>query len=160
MPRADGSRVYHHMKVLTPHIHMAMNRTYGESFITHGPRYQTLEVYKPYTRQKDGSIVKTFDNVFVEVLSAAATNTPAFNALWEMIAVHTGLELDATVYLDYSITNKPGYLPRINVHRQLEQFSPAEEYKISTVVPQGQRLEYALDSLKSKPFATEKEGMK
>ena len=35
-----------------------------------------------------------------------------------------------------------------------------KEYEISITVPQGQRLEYALDNLKSKPLVTEKEGMK
>ena len=158
--RADGSQVYRHMKVLTLYTHTAMNRTYGESFITYDPRYQTLEIHESYTRQKDGNIVKTPDNAFVEVLPAAAANAPAFNALREMVVVHTGLELGATVYLDYSITSKPGYLPEINVCRQLEQSSPVKEYEISITVPQGQRLEYALDNLKSKPLVTEKEGMK
>lgn len=158
--RADGSQVYRHMKALTLYTHTAMNRTYGESFITYDPRYQTLEIHESYTRQKDGNIVKTPDNAFVEVLPAAAANVPAFNALREMVVVHTGLELGATVYLDYSITSKPGYLPEINVCRQLEQSSPVKEYEISITVPQEQRLEYALDNLKSKPLVTKKEGMK
>ena len=92
--------------------------------------------------------MKTPDNAFVEVLPAAAANAPAFNALREMVVVHTGLELGATVNLDYSITSKPGYLPEINVCRQLEQSSPVKEYEISITVPQGQRLEYSLDNLK------------
>lgn len=28
-----------------------------------------------------------------------------------MVVVHTGLELGATIYLDYSVVTRPGYLP-------------------------------------------------
>ena len=55
-----------------------MNRTYGESFITYDPRYQTLQIHESYTRQKDGNIVKTPANALVEVLPSAAANAPAF----------------------------------------------------------------------------------
>lgn len=109
--QADGTQVYRQSKVLTLYTHTAMNRTYGESFITYDPRYQTLQIHESYTRQKDGNIVKTPANALVEVLPSAAANAPAFNALREMVVVHTGLELGATIYLDYSITTKPGYLP-------------------------------------------------
>jgi len=67
-----------------------------------------LQIHESYTRQKDGNIVKTPANALVEVLPSAAANAPAFNALREMVVVHTGLELGATIYLDYSITTKPG----------------------------------------------------
>ena len=113
--QADGTQVYRQSKVLTLYTHTAMNRTYGESFITYDPRYQTLQIHESYTRQKDGNIVKTPANALVEVLPSAAANAPAFNALREMVVVHTGLELGATIYLDYSITTKPGYLPGIQI---------------------------------------------
>lgn len=118
--QADGTQVYRQSKVLTLYTHTAMNRTYGESFITYDPRYQTLQIHESYTRQKDGNIVKTPANALVEVLPSAAANAPAFNALREMVVVHTGLELGATIYLDYSITTKPGYLPGIQICRLLE----------------------------------------
>ena len=42
--QADGTQVYRQSKVLTLYTHTAMNRTYGESFITYDPRYQTLQI--------------------------------------------------------------------------------------------------------------------
>lgn len=158
--QADGTQVYRQSKVLTLYTHTAMNRTYGESFITYDPRYQTLQIHESYTRQKDGNIVKTPANALVEVLPSAAANAPAFNALREMVVVHTGLELGATIYLDYSITTKPGYLPGIQICRLLEHSSPVKEYEISITVPRGQHLEYALNNHKAKASVTESEGMK
>ena len=96
--QADGTQVYRQSKVLTLYTHTAMNRTYGESFITYDPRYQTLQIHESYTRQKDGNIVKTPANALVEVLPSAAANAPAFNALREMVVVHTGLELGAGLF--------------------------------------------------------------
>ena len=67
-----------------------------------------------------------------------------------MVVVHTGLELGATIYLDYSITTKPGYLPGIQICRLLEHSSPVKEYEISITVPRGQHLEYALTTTRRK----------
>lgn len=65
---ADGSQEYRSSMELTLFTHTAMNSTYGESFIVYNPDFQTLKIHSSYTRQKDGTIVKTPDNAFVEVL--------------------------------------------------------------------------------------------
>lgn len=67
--RTDGSQEMRVQKELTLFTHAAMNGLYGESFIIYNPAYQELKIHESYTRQKDGSIVKTPDNAFVEVLS-------------------------------------------------------------------------------------------
>ena len=59
---------------LTLFTHAAMNGLYGESFIVYNPAYQELKIHESYTRQKDGKIVKTPENAFVEVLPAAAAS--------------------------------------------------------------------------------------
>ena len=79
------------------HCTLSMNSTYGESFIVYNPDFQTLKIHSSYTRQKDGTIVKTPDNAFVEVLPRFAADAPAYNQLKEMVVVHTGLELGATI---------------------------------------------------------------
>lgn len=107
---ADGSQEYRSSMELTLFTHTAMNSTYGESFIVYNPDFQTLKIHSSYTRQKDGTIVKTPDNAFVEVLPRFAADAPAYNQLKEMVVVHTGLELGATIYLDYSIIHKTGLL--------------------------------------------------
>ena len=98
-------------KELTLFTHAAMNRVYGESFIIYNPEFQTLKIHDSYTRQKDGTIVKTPENALLEVLPSVAADAPAYNGLKEMVVVHTGLELGATIYLDYSVVTRPGYLP-------------------------------------------------
>ena len=104
----DGSQEFNYKMELAIYTHTAMNSTYGESFIVYNPDYQTLTINESYTKQKDGNIVKTPDNAFVEVLPRNAANAPAYNQLKEMVVVHTGLELDATIYLDYNIKTKEG----------------------------------------------------
>ena len=56
---ADGSQEMRVQKELTLFTHAAMNRVYGESFIIYNPEFQTLKIHDSYTRQKDGTIVKT-----------------------------------------------------------------------------------------------------
>lgn len=75
-------RIY---KELTLFTHTAMNGLYGESFIVYNPAYQELKIHESYTRQKDGTIVKTPGNAFVEVLPATAADAPAYNGLKEMV---------------------------------------------------------------------------
>ena len=128
---ADGSQEFRYNMELTLFTHTAMNGTYGESFIVYNPQYQELKINASYTKQKDGNIVKTPDNAFVEVLPRTAADAPAYNHLKEMVVVHTGLELGATIYLDYTLTSKPGYLPELDIYDELLQTSPVKEYTVS-----------------------------
>lgn len=149
--RADGSQEYRFSMELTLFTHTAMNRTYGESFIVYNPRYQELVIHRSCTRQKDGTLVQTPENAFVEVLPRQAADAPAFNHLKEMVVVHTGLELGATVYLDYSLVSKPGYLPALDICEPLRYTSPVKEYTLTLSVPEGTPLRYALSGVKSLP---------
>ena len=88
---ADGSQEFRYNMELTLFTHTAMNGTYGESFIVYNPQYQELKINSSYTKQKDGNIVKTPDNAFVEVLPRTAADAPAYNHLKEMVVVHTVL---------------------------------------------------------------------
>lgn len=146
----DGSQEYHQTMELTLFTHTAMNRTYGESFIVYNPEYQELKINSSYTRQKDGTVVKTPENAFVEVLPRQAADAPAYNHLKEMVIVHTGLELGATIYLDYSIVSKPGYLTELDICEIIHQSSPVKNYEINIIVPETKSLSYnlALDHIK------------
>lgn len=141
---ADGSQEFRYNMELTLFTHTAMNGTYGESFIVYNPQYQELKINSSYTKQKDGTIIKTPDNAFVEVLPRNAADAPAYNHLKEMVVVHTGLELGATIYLDYTVTSKPGYLPEVDVFEELLQSSPAKEYTLTIVTPEAKELVYTL----------------
>ena len=126
----DGSQELRVQKELTLYTHAAMNSLYGETFIVYNPQYQQLEIHDSYTRQKDGTIVRTPDNAFVEVLPSAATNAPAYNGLKEMVVVHTGLELGATICLDYSIKSRAGYLPELDICCPIKELSPIDEFTL------------------------------
>ncbi|MCP9612287.1 DUF3857 domain-containing protein [Coprobacter tertius] len=158
--RPDGSQETRIYKELTLFTHTAMNQTYGESFIVYNPLQQEVKIHSSYTRQKDGNIVKTPENAFVEVLPANAANAPAYNYLKELVIVHTGLELGATIVLDYSIISKPGYLPELDIFEPIAQTSPVKEYDITLNVPEGKSLQYEISSMKVKPVITSSNGIK
>lgn len=156
----DGSQEMRVQKELTLFTHAAMNSLYGESFIIYNPEFQELKIHESYTRQKDGNIVKTPANAFVEVLPAAAADAPAYNGLKEMVVVHTGLELGATIYLDYSVITRPGYLPELDVCEQIEEFSPIKEYIFSLSVPESKPFHYELLNGKAVPAVKTMDGVK
>lgn len=147
----DGSSTYHQYKELTLHTHTAMNRLYGESFIPYNPEQQTLTIHDSYTKQKDGTIIRTPDNAFVKVLPRWAADAPAYNHLMEQVVVHTGLELGATIYLDYTIESKAGYLADIDICKTLRQSSPTKLHTLTVSVPKDKTLHAEVTCLKAKP---------
>lgn len=157
---ADGSQELRVQKELTLYTHAAMNSLYGETFIVYDPHYQQLEIHDSYTRQKDGTIVRTPANAFVEVLPSAAANAPAYNRLKEMVVVHTGLELGATICLDYSIKSQAGYLPELDICCPIKELSPIDEFTCRIEVPEGKTLHYELLNASSRPVETHQDGMK
>ncbi len=96
----------------------------------------------------------------MEVLPRTAADAPAYNHLKEMVVVHTGLELGATIYLDYTLTSKPGYLPELDIYNELLQTSPVKEYTISLSAPESKPLSYTLQYNNAKPAVTTANGMK
>ena len=158
--RADGSQEVRVQKELTLFTHAAMNSLYGETFIVYDPDFQKLEIHESYTRQKDGNVIKTPANALVEVLPSAAANAPAYNRLKEMVVVHTGLELGATIVLDYSIVSKAGYLPELDVCCPVKELSPIKEYTFRLNVPAGKSVHYELLNASAKPAISQGSGMK
>lgn len=131
----DGSSEYRYRKVLKLNTHLAFNNLYGETFIVYNPAYQTLKINEAYTKQADGTIVRTPDNAFNPSLPRFASDAPAYNRLTEMIVTHTGLELGCTIYLDYTISTKTGYLAATDFYRSFNDHSPIEEYQLSITAP-------------------------
>ncbi|MDR1919425.1 MAG: DUF3858 domain-containing protein [Tannerellaceae bacterium] len=158
--KEDGSREFRCQMELTLFTHTAMNGTYGESFIVYDPAYQELKIHTSYTRQKDGTIITRPENAFVEVLPAQAADAPAYNRLREMVVVHTGLELGATIYLDYSILTKPGYLPELDICEPIEQTSPVKDYTIRIEAPADKPLFYTLLNSSARPVVSKANGNK
>jgi hypothetical protein len=158
--RADGSMEYRRNMQLTLFTHTAMNKTYGETFIVYNPDGQQLKIHSSYTIQKDGTRIDTPDNAFVEVLPRQAANAPAYNHLKEMVVVHTGLELGATIYLDYSIISQPGYLPELDICQPIAQTSPVGDYRLTISVPEAKPLFCALENSAARPVEQVANGVK
>lgn len=158
--RADGSQELRVQKELTLFTHAAMNGLYGETFIVYDPEFQELTIHESYTRQKDGTVIKTPSSALVEVLPSSAANAPAYNHLKEMVVVHTGLELGATIYLDYSIVSKAGYLPELDVCCPVKELSPVKEFIFRLNVPAGKSVRYELLNASAKPVIAQGNGMK
>ena len=158
--RADGSQELRVQKELTLFTHAAMNGLYGETFIVYDPEFQELTIHESYTRQKEGTVIKTPSNALVEVLPSSAANAPAYNHLKEMVVVHTGLELGATSYLDYSIVSKAGYLPELDVCCPVKELSPVKEFIFRLNVPAGKSVRYELLNASAKPVIAQGNGMK
>lgn len=158
--RADGSQELRVQKELTLFTHAAMNGLYGETFIVYDPEFQELTIHESYTRQKNGTVIKTPSNALVEVLPSSAANAPAYNHLKEMVVVHTGLELGATIYLDYSIVSKAGYLPELDVCCPVKELSPVKEFIFRLNVPAGKSVRYELLNASAKPVIAQGNGMK
>lgn len=158
--RADGSQELRVQKELTLFTHAAMNGLYGETFIVYDPEFQELTIHESYTRQKDGTVIKTPSNALVEVLPSSAANAPAYNHLKEMVVVHTGLELGATIYLDYSIVSKAEYLPELDVCCPVKELSPVKEFIFRLNVPAGKSVRYELLNASAKPVIAQGNGMK
>lgn len=128
---SDGSAEYRYQKEIQLNTHMSFNSLYGETFIIYNPAYQTLKINECYTKQKDGTIIKAPSNAFNPSLPSFAVDAPAYNNLTEMVVTHTGLELGCTVYLDYTITSKPGFLASQDIYKVMNEVSPIKDYQIS-----------------------------
>lgn len=156
----DGRQEFRCNKELKLFTHAAMNSTYGETFIVYNPDFQELKIHTCYTKQKDGTIIKIPANAFVEVLPRFAADAPAFNGLKEMVVVHTGLDLGSTIYLDYSILTKAGFLPELEVDELLQETSPVGNYQVSITLPEKKTLNSILYASGSKAEETVSNGMK
>lgn len=145
----DGSMTYHYRKEVKLNTHMAFNQLYGETFIIYNKEFQTLKINECYTRQADGTIVKAPDNAFNEVLPAFAADAPAYNHLTEMVVTHTGLEIGATIYLDYTLTTEVGFYPFLDVAETLEEHAPVTDCEISVTLSADEKLTYGFSGIKS-----------
>lgn len=147
----DGSstlRVYKELSILS---FLALNRLYGETFILTNPKFQKLKINSSYTIMTDGTKITTPENAFNEVLPGFASDAPYFNGLREMVVTHTGLELGATIYLDYTIESNKAFYPFLMGHEIIAESSPVEDYEVVIKLPQGKKLNFKILNLTQQP---------
>jgi hypothetical protein len=141
---ADGSMDYRYFHRRLFNSYLAFHRLYGESFVIFNPEYQTLEVTKSETTMADGKRVQSPSNAFNPVLPFQAADAPAYNHLREMVITHVGLEIGATVELDYTLSTKPGFAPLFSEKLMLNESSPIVELEVIVRVPKGETLNHIL----------------
>ena len=151
----NGSVEMNYCKELKLNTHNSFNNLYGETFIVYDPLYQSVKVNKSYTVQADGNVIVTPQNAFNEVLPRDAADAPAYNHLKELVITHTGLETGATIYLDYTVTSKPEYLPALDFDLSLEELSPVREALVTVTVPSGMHVNETLYGNPSRKFQKE-----
>lgn len=140
---ADGSQQYRRVMDLKLETHSSFNDLFGETFVVYDPEYQTLTINEAYTTQADGTVVPLPDNAVNESLPHAAADAPAFNRLLEAVITHTGLEIGATIHLDYTLSTKAGFYPALEVCEMLtEPAASVKERRIEITVPAGTELRY------------------
>lgn len=147
----DGSYDLHYFKKLELKTHFAFNRLFGETFVVYNPDYQELIINKAYTIMADGSKTPSPDNAFNEVLPRQARNFPAYNHLKEMVITHTGLEVGATIYLDYTLKTSDEMYGGFSLYEELKKQVPVEEMKIIVNAPEDYELEYTTANLRTGP---------
>lgn len=156
----DGSSDFRLIKTMKLQNYRSFHRLYGETFIVYNPDFQTLRINQAYTIMADGKKVVAPANAFNEVLPGFAAHAPAFNRLREMVVTHTGLEIGATVYLDYRIHTAKRYDPAFMGSALLNEEQPVNELKIILRIPENQPLYYRLFNSSEKPSESTEEGYK
>jgi hypothetical protein len=147
----DGStsfREYKELKLLT---HFSFNRLYGETFIIYNPEFQQLTINEAYTIMADGTRIETPENAFNEVLPRNAASSATYNHLREMVVTHTGLEIGATIYLDYTLTSSKDFLPGLMGNEIIQESSPVKQMEVIVNVPPDIELNHRMLGLRTAP---------
>lgn len=156
----DGSTEYREYKEVKLLSHMSFHRLFGETFIIYDPAYQEIEINEAYTIMKDGKKVVVPENAFNEVLPRAARHAPAYNGLRELVITHTGLEVGATIYLDYTLKTKPGFMQTFMGEEFIRDVVPIREKEIVVRLPHEQELQYKVLNIRTAPEISQDEDMK
>jgi hypothetical protein len=148
---ADGSYDLHYFKKLELKSHFAFNRLFGETFVVYNPDFQELEINKAYTIMADGSKNPSPERAFNEVLPRPAQDFPEFSHLKEMVITHTGLEVGATIHLDYTLKTNNEMFNGFAFQEQLRKRVPVKEMKIIVHAPEDYKLKHHVNNLRLGP---------
>lgn len=149
---SDGSIKQRVSKVLKYNTHHSFFKLFGETFVVYNSEHQSVKVDTSYTVQKDGTIIETPANAFNYVLPSMAAKAPDYNKLTELVISHTGLELGATAYLDYTVATDAGVFGSLDVEEIIGvRGADIEKYQVIVNVPSGVTLRWSLYGSKVKP---------
>ena len=104
----------------------------GETFILYNPAIDELTINESYTIRKDGSRVQTPANAFVNQLPSQCENCGRYNGIRERAVIHTALEYDCIIVLDYTIHRKGNILDETII---VSEDCPVKKYEVIFDVP-------------------------
>lgn len=126
---ADGTTDYTYRK----EIKLIRNRAItayadkGETFIVYNPDFQTISINESYTIRKDGSRVETPKNAFIYQLPSQCENCGRYNHMRELAIVHTALEYDCVIVLEYTIHSQTNILQQ---QLRLAEDCPIKKFEV------------------------------
>lgn len=106
----------------------------GETFILYNPTLDRLTINESYTVRKDGTRVQTPQNAFIDQLPSQCADCGRYNGLRERVVVHTALEYDCIVVLDYTINRRTALLDETVV---FAEDCPVKRYELIVDAPDG-----------------------
>ena len=133
---ADGTSDYNFRKEVTLLRNRAFS-AFGETFVVYNPAFESVKINEGYTLLKDGTKVPLPENALVEQLPHGCVACARYNGIRELAIVHTALEYDATIVLDYTIHRKSQV---VDAKLQLQQICPVERFEIVVNLPKEQTL--------------------
>lgn len=109
---ADGSMNINFRKELSIFTNKALTAYawYGETFIVYNPAFESVIINECYTIRKDGTKVEAPKNAFIEQLPSQCESCARFSGMRELVVVHTGMEYDCKIVLDYTIHRQSNVL--------------------------------------------------
>ena len=149
---SDGTMDIHYRK----EIKLLRNRAItayadkGETFILYNPAIDRLTINESYTIRPDGSRVQTPDNAFVDQLPSQCENCGRYNGIRERAVIHTALEYDCIIVLDYTIKRKTDYLEESIV---FAEDCPVKRYEVIVDVPKDREIEIVKTNFDKEPKA-------
>ncbi len=155
----DGSTEFREYKEVKLLSHMSFHRLYGETFVIFDPAYQEIVINEAYTIMKDGKKVVVPDNAFNEVLPRAAAHSAPYNRLRELVITHTGLEVGATIYLDYTLKTKAGFMSTFMGEEIIRDIVPINEKEVIIRIPEGKELHYKVLNIRTSAELSQEKGM-
>lgn len=99
----------------------------GETFISYNPAFESLKINESYTVRADGSKVTTPENAFVTQLPEDCADCGRLNGIRELAIVHTALEYNCTIVLDYTLHRQSTVLAE---RFDLRQDCPVRRYEV------------------------------
>lgn len=99
----------------------------GETFILYNPAIDELTINESYTIRPDGSRVQTPANAFVDQLPSQCQDCGRYNGIRERAVIHTALEYNCIVVLDYTIHRRT---PLLDESIILSEDCPIKKYEV------------------------------